>query len=291
MPSPAVSAPAPFDPATLAEVNASLASATPQEILLWAVDHLPCLYQTTAFGLTGLAAVDMISRISKKKGASTHLVPLIFIDTLYHFEQTLKLAAKVEKRYKVELSIYKPPGVETVAEFEARYGAELWTTDEDTYDYLVKVEPARRAYADHNVLAIITGRRQSQGSDRAALQPIEVDSTGLVKVNPLCRWGFAEVKEYVDLFAVPYNELLDEGYKSVGDWHSTKVPVEGESERAGRWSGNKEKTECGLHKDYFKMKKAFEKKRREAELDAADKARDEDLVGETSVDLSLLSIS
>lgn len=139
MPSPAVSAPAPFDPATLAEVNASLASATPQEILLWAVDHLPGLYQTTAFGLTGLAAVDMISRISKKKGASTHLVPLIFIDTLYHFEQTLKLAAKVEKRYKVELSIYKPPGVETVAEFEARYGAELWTTDEDTYDYLVKV--------------------------------------------------------------------------------------------------------------------------------------------------------
>lgn len=124
-------------------------------------------------------------------------------------------------------------------------------------------------------------------------------------MNPLCRWGFAEVKEYLDLFAVPYNELLDEGYKSVGDWHSTKVPVEGESERAGRWSGNKEKTECGLHKDYFKMyvaapvrtpltrcrKKAFEKKRREAELDAADKARDEDLVGETSVDLSLLSIS
>lgn len=175
------------------------------------------------------------------------------------------------------------------------------------------MEPARRAYADHNVLAIITGRRQSQGSDRATLQPIEVDSTGLVKVNPLCRWGFSEVKAYIDSFAVPYNELLDEGYKSVGDWHSTKVPVEGESERAGRWSGNEAKTECGLHKDYFKMyvpvnlsttnspltfsplfslrrKKAFEKKRREAELDAADKARDVDVVGETSVDFSLLSI-
>ena len=115
------------------------------------------------------------------------------------------------------------------------------------------MEPARRAYADHNVLAIITGRRQSQGSDRATLQPIEIDSTGLVKVNPLCRWGFSEVKAYIDSFAVPYNELLDEGYKSVGDWHSTKVPVEGESERAGRWSGNEAKTECGLHKDYFKM--------------------------------------
>lgn len=278
-----------FDPTRLEAVNEQLATATPQEILAWAIDNLPGLYQTTAFGLTGLAAVDMVAKLSKKR-AVPHLVPLIFIDTLYHFAQTLKLTAKITKRYKVEISVYKPPGVETVEEFEAKYGEELWKSDEDTYDYLVKVEPARRAYADHNVLAIITGRRQSQGSDRATLQPIEIDSTGLVKVNPLCRWGFSEVKEYIDMFAVPYNELLDEGYKSVGDWHSTKVPVEGESERAGRWSGNEAKTECGLHKDYFKMKKAFEKKRREAELDAADKARDVDVVGETSVDFSLLSI-
>jgi phosphoadenosine phosphosulfate reductase len=85
------------------------------------------------------------------------------------------------------------------------------------------------------------------------LQPIEIDSTGLIKVNPLCRWGFAEVKDYVEMAGVPYNALLDQGYKSVGDWHSTKVPVEGEDERGGRWAGDAKKTECGLHKDYFKM--------------------------------------
>ena len=127
-----------FDPTRLEAVNEQLATATPQEILAWAIDNLPGLYQTTAFGLTGLAAVDMVAKLSKKR-AVPHLVPLIFIDTLYHFAQTLKLTAKITKRYKVEISVYKPPGVETVEEFEAKYGEELWKSDEDTYDYLVKV--------------------------------------------------------------------------------------------------------------------------------------------------------
>lgn len=128
----------PFDASTLDAVNASLASATPQEILSWAIDNLPSLYQTTAFGLTGLAATDMIAKISKKKKVD-HLVPMIFIDTLYHFEETLALARKVEKKYKVTLSVYRPPEVETTEEFEEKYGKELWKNDEDTYDYLVKV--------------------------------------------------------------------------------------------------------------------------------------------------------
>lgn len=101
---------------------------------------------------------------------------------------------------------------------------------------------------------MITGRRRSQGADRAALQPLELDSTGLIKVNPLCRWSFEDVKDYIDMAGVPYNALLDQGYKSVGDWHSTQVPKDGEDERGGRWANkNGTKTECGLHKDYFKM--------------------------------------
>lgn len=59
--------------------------------------------------------------------------------------------------------------------------------------------------------------------------------------------------EYITKYNVPRNVLLDQGYKSVGDWHSTQPSKEGEGERGGRWAG-KEKTECGLHKDYFAMK-------------------------------------
>ncbi|GAA5963586.1 hypothetical protein JCM3765_004333 [Sporobolomyces pararoseus] len=277
--------PAPlFDPSRLDEYNAELSESSPQEILSWAIDHLPRLYQTTAFGLTGLAATSMISSISKRRKLP-HLVPVIFVDTLYHFKETIQLKEKVEKKYGLEVIVYRPPGVETTEEFEEKYGEKLWEKDEDTYDYLVKVEPARRSYDELNVQSVITGRRRSQGADRATLQPLEIDSTGLIKVNPLCRWGFQEVKDYVDMAGVPYNVLLDQGYKSIGDWHSTVLPKEGEGERSGRWASNKGKSECGLHKDYFAMKRQFEKKQREQERAENDKLRGDEEVGETSVDL------
>ncbi|GAA5875413.1 hypothetical protein JCM3774_002978 [Rhodotorula dairenensis] len=273
-----------FDRSQLADVNAQLADATPQEILAWAIDHVPGLYQTTAFGLTGLAATDMIAHLSKRR-KQAHLVPLIFLDTLYHFDETLELARRVEKKYNAPLHVFRPPGVETTEQFEAKYGERLWETDEDTYDYLVKVEPARRSYETLDVKAVITGRRRSQGADRAALEPVEVDSTGLIKINPLCRWGFQDVKDYIEMAGVPYNPLLDQGYKSIGDRHSTVLPKDGEGERSGRWASNKTKTECGLHKDYFAMKRAFEKKQLEQERAAIDKARGDEQVGESSVTL------
>lgn len=109
--------------------------------------------------------------------------------------------------------------------------------------------------------AVITGRRASQGADRANLQPIEVDSTGLVKLNPLFAWTFPFVQWYVDENKVPRNKLLDQGYRSIGDWHSTAKSADGDQgERAGRWAGKADKTECGLHVDYFKMKVTAEQK-------------------------------
>ncbi len=153
-----------------------------------------------------------------------------------------------------------------------------------------QVEPARRAYQELNVLAVITGRRRSQGADRAALQPLEIDSTGLIKVNPLATWSFEQVKDYIDMAGVPYNALLDQGYKSIGDWHSTKPAVAGEGERAGRWAGAT-KTECGLHLDYFKMKKAAEKKLLEKARKERDEARGEGVVEESSVSAELAGLS
>jgi phosphoadenosine phosphosulfate reductase len=82
----------------------------------------------------------------------------------------------------------------------------------------------------------------------------------MVKVNPLFAWTFAQVKSYVDENNVPQNVLLSQGYRSVGDWHSTVKSGDGDGgERAGRWAG-REKTECGLHQDYFKLKRLAMKK-------------------------------
>jgi len=248
----------PLSEDTLSAINAHLLPLTPEQILSWALTHLPGLHQTTAFGLTGLVAIDMLSKLT-----TTSPPPLIFLDTLYHFTESYDLVEEVKKRYGVGVSVYKPEGCEDVKAFEAKFGEQLWVRDESQYDFAVKAEPAQRAYQELGVRSVITGRRASQGADRANLTPLEVDSTGLLKLNPLFAWTFADVNAYIKTHNVPHNKLLDQGYTSVGDWHSTQKSREvlggaageaGDSgERAGRWAG-REKTECGLHEDYFKMK-------------------------------------
>ncbi|BEJ14687.1 hypothetical protein CspHIS471_0404540 [Cutaneotrichosporon sp. HIS471] len=250
-----------YSPEEIDEANKQLEGKTPQEVLVWAIDNIDGLYQTTAFGLTGLAAVDMISKIGIER-ETTHPVPLIFLDTLHHFPETVQLSQTVVDTYLADLHVYKPPRVESAEEFAAKYGDQLWESDEASYDYLVKVEPAARAYQDLGVRAVITGRRRSQGAERAGLKVLEVDERGLLKVNPLISWSFKEVKAYVDNEGVPYNPLLDQGYRSIGDVHSTHKPDPNAgdvAERSGRWQG-KSKSECGLHSNYWDMKKRFEEK-------------------------------
>ncbi|KAI8885671.1 phosphoadenosine phosphosulfate reductase [Backusella circina FSU 941] len=260
------------NPAYLKEINQYLMSLEPKEIIEWAIDHLPNLYQTTAFGLSGLTTLDMINKISIDRNQS-HLVSLIFLDTLYHFKETLDLAKQCQDTFNVPLKTYRPMNVDTSNEFESEYGKSLWETDEDAYDYLVKVEPARRAYDELQVKSIITGRRRSQKGDRSDIPILEVDSTGLIKLNPLAFWDFQKIWSYIRANEVPYNALVDQGYRSIGDWHSTNAPSFSDDERSGRWAG-KEKSECGLHKDYFQMRAVFmasKKKRQQQQLEKENK--------------------
>ncbi|CUM57445.1 uncharacterized protein AC631_02774 [Debaryomyces fabryi] len=228
----------------LQHLNEKLQKLSPEDIIKWAYVTFPNLYQTTAFGLTGLVTIDMISKLKPEEG---HLIDLIFIDTLHHFPQTYDLINNVSKKYNSKIHTFKPLNVETEAEFSQRYGDQLWETNDSYYDFLVKVEPSQRAYKELQVVAVLTGRRKSQGGARGTLPVIEIEeSSGTIKINPLCNWDFNQVKSYIDEHNVPYNELLDLGYKSIGDWHSTVPVAEGEDERSGRWKG-KAKTECGIH--------------------------------------------
>nr|POE89278.1 phosphoadenosine phosphosulfate reductase [Quercus suber] len=225
-------------------INAQLAKLEPQDVLRWCLTSLPQLWQTSAFGLTGLAIMDMISKLDY---AITPNVEMIFLDTLHHFDQTLELVDRVRARYPdLRIHTFKPKGCDTAADFERTYGPRFWETDEDRYDYVAKVEPAQRAYQQLDVKAVLTGRRRSQGGKRGDLDILEIDDQGLIKVNPLANWSFKQVQSYIQANAVPTNALLDQGYRSVGDWHSTVPVAEGEDERAGRWKG-RTKTECGIH--------------------------------------------
>jgi phosphoadenosine phosphosulfate reductase len=211
------------------------------DILRWCITSLPGLYQTTALGLTGLVTLDILSKLD---GPLKSQIDLIFLDTLYHFDETLSLLDRVKRRYNIH--VYRPAGTDNADEFAAKHGDKLWETNEELYDFVAKVEPAQRAYSELQVRAVLTGRRRSQGGKRGDLDIIEIDDAGVIKVNPLANWSFAQVKEYVDANNVPYNELLNKGYKSVGDWHSTQPVAQGEDERSGRWKG-RAKTECGIH--------------------------------------------
>jgi 3'-phosphoadenosine 5'-phosphosulfate sulfotransferase (PAPS reductase)/FAD synthetase len=124
----------PISKEQLDEINAQLNLFTPEEILQWGLKYLPGLHQTTAFGLTGLVAIDMQSKFTKSPP------PLIFLDTLYHFPETYELVEEVKKRYGVPVHVYRPDGCKDAKEFEEKYGQRLWETDEDTYDFVVKVQ-------------------------------------------------------------------------------------------------------------------------------------------------------
>lgn len=126
----------PLSQETLNAINDHLRTLEPQQILQWAIKHLPNLYQTTAFGLTGLVAIDMLSKIAPN---AVDQPPLIFLDTLYHFPETYALVTEVEQRYGLKVTVYKPNECETVADFEKKYGERFWERDEDTYDFAVKV--------------------------------------------------------------------------------------------------------------------------------------------------------
>lgn len=150
-------------------------------------------------------------------------IDVIFLDTLHHFPETLALVDRIKQRYPyVTVHVFKPQGVETAEEFAAKHGERLWETNDELYDWVAKVEPAQRAYAELQVKAVLTGRRRSQGGKRGDLDIIEVDQAGLIKINPLANWSFKQVRDYIQDHNVPYNELLDRGYKSIGDWHSTQ---------------------------------------------------------------------
>lgn len=228
-------------------LNSQLETMSPMEILRFTKILFPSIHQSTAFGLTGLATIDMLSKIQRDWPQSPR-IDLIFLDTLYHFDETYDLVERVKQRYpELTLHVFKPRGTETAEEFEARYGAKLYETESELYDWAAKVEPLHRAYADLGVKAVLTGRRRSQGGGRQKIPVIELDEErGVVKINPLVNWSFTQVSEYIRENNVPYNVLLDRGYKSIGDWHSTSPVAEGEDERAGRWKGQ-DKTECGIH--------------------------------------------
>jgi phosphoadenosine phosphosulfate reductase len=207
----------------------------PTSIIEWAAETVgrDRLVVATSFGPSGMVNLHMLAGIAPE-------VPVVFVDTLYHFEETLELANKVSEKYGLDVRIFRP--AESQREFERLHGQRLWERDLDKFHELTKVEPMARAL--EGVAGWITGRRRDQSKTRADMPHVEIGNR--IKVNPLASWTRKDVWTYIMKHDVPYNPLHDRGYTSIGDEPLTTPTQAGEDERAGRWRGQ-DRLECGLH--------------------------------------------
>ncbi len=229
-----------FQPAEVLDLealNRQFAQAHPREILHWSAQNLSHLVQVTSFAASGMVIIDLLQQLDAQ-------VPVLFIDTLYHFPETLAHVERSVQHYGLDLRRITPQPSDRDA-FEARYGQQLWERDLERYQYLTKVEPFKQALEILPVGAWINGRRRDQASTRVQLPIFEWDR-GRLKVNPLAHWTHKEVWSYLVEHQVPYNPLHDLGYASIGDQPLTTPVQSGEDERAGRWRGLG-KVECGIH--------------------------------------------
>jgi phosphoadenosine phosphosulfate reductase len=162
-------------------------------------------------------------------------IEVAFLDTGYHFAETLWYVEQVRARFGLNLSMIKP---EVALD-------DLWLTDPDACCAARKVEPLARALSGK--AAWMSGLRRDEAPSRANSPIVSYDvGRGLVKVNPIANWTDQDVAGYIHDHDLPEHPLADRGYASIGCWPCTRPVEEGESARAGRWSGT-DKTECGLH--------------------------------------------
>ena len=171
-------------------------------------------------------------------------IPVILIDTGYLFPETYRFVDDLTTRLQLNLQVFRP--AMTAGWMEAKYG-KLWEQGEkglQQYGEIVKVEPLRRALQELGAEAWITGLRRQQSSSRQNLEVLATRGTTL-KVHPLIDWTDRDVFRYLSKHKLPYHPLWDQGYVSIGDWHSTKPLTEGLTEEETRFGGVKR--ECGLH--------------------------------------------
>jgi len=170
-------------------------------------------------------------------------VDVVFLDTGYHFAETIGTRDAAEAVYKITL-INVTPRL-TVAEQDAEYGPRLYERDPNLCCAMRKVEPLERTLAGYE--AWVTGIRRDQAPTRANTKVVEWDAKrNMVKINPIARWTQDDVDAYAAENGLLVNPLMQDGYTSIGCAPCTRRPEPGTDPRSGRWSGTG-KVECGLH--------------------------------------------
>jgi len=215
-----------MDAAELARVSTRLEAAGAVETIRWTVERfgartaLACSFQDCV-------VVDLAVKVEPG-------LEVVFLDTDFHFPETLEFVELVRERYRLNLTVTHP-----AAE------ADPWSCGTAECCQRRKVEPLFRALEGKS--AWLTGLKRSDAATRSHTPVVVWDEARqMVKVNPLAAWTDDDIESYITAHGLPVHPLLAQGYLSIGCAPTTRPVQSGEDPRAGRWSGS-DKTECGLH--------------------------------------------
>lgn len=197
------------------------------------------LVASTSFGLQSAVMLQLIAEHAPE-------VPVVFIDTGYHFPETYRYAQALTETLGIDLRVYHP--THSAARMEALWG-KLWEQGRegmDRYGMLTKIEPMDRALRELGGDVWLSGLRRSHSSTRLE-RPFAEQQKKTLKVYPILDWADAQVSSYMHTHDLPRHPLEEQGYVTMGDWHSTRPATGGLSAEQTRFNG--EKYECGLHLD------------------------------------------
>jgi phosphoadenosine phosphosulfate reductase len=214
---------------------AELAGASALDLLRWTDENFGGNY-IVASNMQDAVLVDLAAKV--RAG-----VDVLFLDTGYHFVETIGTRDAVEAVYDINVVNVTPEN--SVAKQDELFGKDLFAREPNECCRMRKVEPLSKALRGYS--AWVTGIRRVEAPTRANAPLISWDKAfGLVKINPLAAWTDEDMQNYIDANDVLVNPLVFEGYPSIGCAPCTAKPAAGADPRSGRWAGTS-KTECGLH--------------------------------------------
>lgn len=210
-------------------------NAPAKDVLVWATETFGDRL-VVASAMQDAMVIDLVTSVKPD-------VDVLFLDTGYHFAETLGTRDAVAQVYGVNLVEAKAQ--QTVAEQDALLGKDLFARDPNECCRLRKVVPLKETLKGYQ--AWVTGIRRVEAPTRANAPLISFDDAfGLVKINPIAAWSDEDMQNYIDEHGILVNPLVDEGYPSIGCAPCTAKPLPGADPRSGRWAG-RAKIECGLH--------------------------------------------
>ena len=209
--------------------------ASPADLLRWTEE---------TFGTGYIVASNMQDGVLVHLAAQVRAgVDVLFLDTGYHFAETIGTRDAVEAVYGV--NVVNARAEHTVDEQDALLGKDLFSRNANECCRLRKVVPLKQSLSGYN--AWVTGIRRVEAPTRANAPLISFDDAfGLVKINPIAPWSDEDMETYIAEHGILVNPLVEEGYPSIGCAPCTRKPEPGSDPRSGRWAGLA-KTECGLH--------------------------------------------